>query len=180
MIDIEEQINKRMEKIQKNNFDVKGEITEKKQNGYTVTILNLSDFKTNMHNILYKIIDEVLIKNKVVNVKEYSIRGKGEKLIFEGVMDGTEGNYFINNIIFRITDIKIIRGKKNNDKTFFYTPFDKKIRYRLYQTDEDYIADINEAKTEKKVLLEEEFLEEITGKEKKICYSDEINKIFFN
>jgi len=185
MNDIEEKILSKMNEITEkqektsSSFNYKGKI-KKKEKKNLVEIVNLSDFESSIHHMLYDMINNTVMKNKQMNIKECKCKNIDGYIVFEGVMDGTEKNYFIENLIIRINNIELVRVKPEKDQTLFCIPFDTILKSMLYQTDDEYISDIQEAKEKNMKLLEEIEFEKFKNKEKKIRYSHELNKIFIN
>lgn len=183
--DIEKKILSKMEKIAEKQekqscFNHKGNI-KKKEKKNLVEIINLSDFESSIHHMLYDIVNNTIMKNKQVNIKEFVCRNIDGCIVFEGVMDSMEENYFIENLIIRINNIELVRVKPEIDQTLFCIPIENNmLKNMLYQTDDEYISNIQEAKEKNMRLLEEIELKTVADKDKKIRYSHELNKIFIN
>jgi len=148
MIDIEEKILTKIDKLNtekkqkiETELKYKGTIQKKNKTGL-IEILNISDFETKIHDIIYNIIKNTVVKGLNIEIKELVCLNKEDILVFEGVMDATEENYFINNIIFRINDIKLIRIYNQDNKTCFCIPYEQKIKTFLYDTKDEYVSDI--------------------------------------
>jgi len=190
MIDIEERINKKIRTTQEKRaeFEHKGAVEEKKAESI-VKILNLDDFKQDIHPILFDVVKKTFMRSKEIFTKELCCYNDSGAIVVEGVMDTEESNYFINNIIFRITDIELVRIQAESIKvdekeiylageTMFTTAFEDKLQGFVYKTGDDYIADVSEAREKQKKLLERNIFNKILDKDKKIRYSQELNKIY--
>jgi len=190
--DIEERINEKVEMIKTNEektvFNHKGN-AEKKQNETVIRILNLENFDKDIHYILFDIIKNGFMKSKESFVKEFCCYNENDALVFEGVMDKTEENYFINNIVFKISGVNLVRIQSKmitiDDKpvnlaggTMFATSHEDMMQGYIYDTGENYVADIIEAKEKNMKLLERTVFNKIMDKDKRIRYSPELGKIF--
>lgn len=193
MNDIEEKILSKVNELNKETseksvFNHKGN-AEKKQPETIIKILNIDDFDKEIHGLLYDIVKDPLLKAKEQHVKEMCCYVENNQIVFEGVMEKTEKSYFIDNLVFKIYGINLVRihadminidGKPVSlaGETMFCVASDNKLSGMIYETGDEYIADASEAKEKNMKLLEKILFTRVIDKDKKIRFSHEIGKLF--
>ena len=192
MTDIEEKILSKVNKISKETeekavFNHKGHFEKKPET--LLKILNINDFDKEVHGLIYDIVKDPLLKAKELHVKELCCYVENNQMVFEGVMDKTEKSYFIDNLMFKIYGINLVRVQTDtisidgqqislDGKTMFCTASDSKIESVIYETGNEYVADDAEAKEKGIKLLEKTLFTRIIDKNKKIRFSHEMGKLF--
>lgn len=194
MNDIEEKILSKVNKISKKTeektvFNHKGRVQEKKPDTI-LKILNINDFDKELHGLLYDIVKDPLFKTKEQHVKELCCYVENDQIVLEGVMEKTEKNYFIDNLIFKLYGINLVRIQTDiitlDDKPvslagetmFCVASTDNRLSGMIYETGDEYVADAEEAQTKNLKLLEKTLFTRIIDTDKKIRFSLEMGKLF--
>lgn len=191
--DIEEKILSKVNKIseiekEKTVFNHKGRVQDKSPDTL-LKILNINDFDKELHGLLYDIVKDPLLKAKEQHVKEMCCYVENNQIVFEGVMEKTEKSYFIDNLIFKLYGINLVRiqteiisidGKPVSlaGETMFCAASNDKISGVVYETKNEYVSDAADAKEKNMKLLEKTLFTRIIDKDKRIRFSPEMGKLF--